>query len=285
MAEITRVGVIGSGLMGSGIAEICAKAGVDVIVREINAAAAEAGLGRLTGSLERAVRNGKIDEATKSAALDRLTFTTELADLADRELIIEAAVEDEKLKVALFRDLDQIVTSPDAILATNTSSIPVTRIAAATNRPANVIGMHFFNPVPVHRLCELVVAARTSDDTVARVAEFASTRLGKTVIKSKDQAGFIVNALLVPYILSAIRMFGNGFASAEDIDAGMVNGCAHPMGPLRLADLVGLDTLLSVGDRMFEEFKEPLYAPPPILSRMVEAGMYGRKSGQGFYTY
>lgn len=285
MAAMQKIGVIGSGLMGSGIAEVCARAGLEVVVREIHAAAAEAGMARLTTSFDRAIRAGKISEADRDGALQRVTFTTDLADLADRDLVIEAAVEDEALKTALFRDLDAIVTNPSAILASNTSSIPITRLGAVTARPENVLGMHFFNPVPVLRLCELVPGARTSSDTVARAEAFATEQLHKTVIKSKDQAGFIVNALLVPYILAAIRMFATGFASAEDIDNGMVEGCAHPMGPLRLADLIGLDTLLFVANSLYAEFKEPLYAPPSLLLRMVEAGLLGRKSGRGFFDY
>jgi 3-hydroxybutyryl-CoA dehydrogenase len=285
MAVIQKVGVVGSGLMGSGIAEVCARAGLDVVVREINAAAAEAGLARLTTSFDRALRSGKIDEASRASALGRLSFTTDLGDLADCHLVVEAAVEDEALKTALFRDLDSIVTDPDAILASNTSSIPITRLGAVTQRPGNVLGMHFFNPVPVLRLCELVKGTRTSDSTMARAKAFATDQLQKTVVISKDQAGFIVNALLVPYILSAIRMFASGFASAEDIDTGMIEGCAHPMGPLRLADLIGLDTMVFVADSLYAEFKEPLYAPPPLLLRMVEAGLLGRKSGRGFFDY
>jgi 3-hydroxybutyryl-CoA dehydrogenase len=285
MADIERVGVIGSGLMGSGIAEVCAKAGLDVLIREINASAAEAGLARLTASFDRAVRSGKLDETARDAAMKRVRFTTDLADMADRELVIEAAVEDEALKTDIFRQLDTIVTSPTALLASNTSSIPITRLGAVTARPQNVIGMHFFNPVPVLRLCELVSGARTSVESLDRAASFATERLGKTVIRSKDQAGFIVNALLVPYLLAAMRMFASGFASAEDIDAGMVEGCAHPMGPLRLSDLIGLDTLLFVANCLYDEFKEPLYAPPTVLLRMVEAGQLGRKSKQGFYNY
>jgi 3-hydroxybutyryl-CoA dehydrogenase len=285
MADIERVGVIGSGLMGSGIAEVCAKAGLDVLVREIDASAAEAGLARLTASFDRGVRSGKLEETARDTAMKRIRFTTDLADMADRELVIEAAIEDEALKTDIFRMLDAVVTSPTALLASNTSSIPITRLGAVTARPENVIGMHFFNPVPVLRLCELVSGARTSQESLDRAASFATERLGKTVIRSKDQAGFIVNALLVPYLLAAMRMYASGFASAEDIDAGMVEGCAHPMGPLRLSDLIGLDTMLFVANCLYEEFKEPLYAPPTVLLRMVEAGLLGRKSKQGFYSY
>ena len=285
MADIQNVGVIGSGLMGSGIAEVCARAGLDVVVREVHAAAAEAGLARLTNSLDRAVRSGKLDQAARDVAMGHIRFTTDLADMADRDIVIEAAVEDETLKAQIFRDLDSVLIDPNAIIASNTSSIPITRLGAVTGRPENVVGMHFFNPVPVLRLCEVVSGVRTSTDTIDRVSSFATDRLGKKVVVSKDQAGFIVNALLVPYLLAAMRMHASGFATAEDIDTGMIEGCAHPMGPLRLSDMIGLDTMLFVANSLYAEFKEPLYAAPPSLLRMVEAGQLGRKSGQGFYTY
>jgi 3-hydroxybutyryl-CoA dehydrogenase len=280
-----RIGVVGCGLMGSGIAEVCARAGLDVMVREIDAAAAEAGRQRLVTSLDRGVRNGKLAEADRDAALARLAFTTDLADLADRQLVIEAVIEDEELKTEVFRTLDKVITDPDAILASNTSSIPVMKLGIATERPEHVLGIHFFNPVPVLRLVELVTSLLTSPDTAARADAFATDVLHKQVIRSKDRAGFIVNALLIPYLLSAIRMMESGFATAEDIDTGMVEGCNHPMGPLRLTDLIGLDTTLAVADSLYTEFKEPLYAPPPLLSRMVEAGLLGRKAGRGFYDY
>ena len=285
MAEIQNVGVVGSGLMGSGIAEVCARAGLDVVVREVHAGAAEAGLARLTSSLDRAVRSGKIDQTARDVAMGHIRFTTDLADMADRDIVIEAAVEDETLKAQIFRDLDSVLVNPNAIIASNTSSIPITRLGAVTGRPENVVGMHFFNPVPVLRLCEVVSGVRTSTDTIGRVSSFATDRLGKKVVVSKDQAGFIVNALLVPYLLAAMRMHASGFATAEDIDTGMIEGCAHPMGPLRLSDMIGLDTMLFVANSLYAEFKEPLYAAPPSLLRMVEAGQLGRKSGQGFYTY
>ena len=285
MADIQNVGVVGSGLMGSGIAEVCARAGLDVVVREVHAGAAEAGLARLTSSLDRAVRSGKIDQTARDVAMGHIRFTTDLADMADRDIVIEAAVEDETLKAQIFRDLDSVLVNPNAIIASNTSSIPITRLGAVTGRPENVVGMHFFNPVPVLRLCEVVSGVRTSTDTIDRVSSFATDRLGKKVVVSKDQAGFIVNALLVPYLLAAMRMHASGFATAEDIDTGMIEGCAHPMGPLRLSDMIGLDTMLFVANSLYAEFKEPLYAAPPSLLRMVEAGQLGRKSGQGFYTY
>ena len=283
--DIQRIGVVGCGLMGSGIAEVCARAGLDVIVREVNAAAAEAGQQRITASLDRGARSGKLSEDERDAALAHLSFTTDLADLADRQMVIEAVVEDEALKTEVFRVLDKVVTDPSAILASNTSSIPVMKLGIATQRPEQVLGVHFFNPVPVLRLVELVTSLLTSPDTVQRSEAFASEVLHKKVIRSQDRAGFIVNALLIPYILSAIRMMESGFATAPDIDTGMVEGCNHPMGPLRLADLIGLDTTLAVADSLYAEFKEPLYAPPPLLSRMVEAGLLGRKAGRGFYDY
>lgn len=283
--QIERIGVVGCGLMGSGIAEVSARAGLDVIVREVNAAAAEAGQQRITASLDRGARSGKLSEAERDAALASLTFTTDLADMADRQLVIEAVVEDEALKTEVFRVLDQVVTDPTAILASNTSSIPVMKLGIATQRPEQVLGIHFFNPVPVLRLVELVPSLLTSADTATRADAFATEVLHKKVIRSQDRAGFIVNALLIPYILSAIRMMESGFATAADIDTGMVEGCNHPMGPLRLADLIGLDTTLAVADSLYAEFKEPLYASPPLLSRMVEAGLLGRKAGRGFYDY
>ena len=282
---IERVGVVGCGLMGSGIAEVCARAGLDVVVREVDAGAAELGLHRITNSLDRAVRANKLNDAGRDAALGRVRLTTDLADLADRQLVVEAVVEDEALKTEVFTLLDKVVTDEAAILASNTSSIPVMKLGMATGRPEHVIGIHFFNPVPVLRLVELVSSLLTSTETTDRAATFATDVLGKHVIKSQDRAGFIVNALLIPYLLSAIRMLESGFASAEDIDTGMVEGCNHPMGPLRLSDLIGLDTTMAVAESLYAEFKEPLFAAPPLLSRMVEAGLLGRKAGRGFYDY
>lgn len=282
---IERVGVVGAGLMGSGIAEVSARAGLDVVVVEANAAAAETARNRIEKSLTRASQAGKLDPAAAEGALSRLSFVTDVADLADRDLVIEAIVEDEGAKTALFEALDKAVQSPDAILASNTSSIPIMKLAMATGRPENVVGIHFFNPVPVLHLVELVVSLHTSPEVIARAETFATRQLGKRAIQSKDRAGFIVNALLIPYILSAIRMFESGFASKEDIDQGMVTGCAHPMGPLALADLIGLDTTKAVAESLYDEFREQLYAPPPLLARMVEAGLLGRKAGRGFYDY
>lgn len=283
--DIERVGVVGCGLMGSGIAEVCARAGLQVLVREIDEAVCEAGRSRIVGSLDRGVAAGKLTEAERDAAVGRLSFTVDLAEFADRQLVIEAIAEDEGLKTEVFATLDRVVEDRDAILASNTSSIPVMKLGIATGRPAQVLGVHFFNPVPVLKLVELVPSLMTSDETTARADRFATDVLHKRVIRSTDRAGFVVNALLIPYLLSAIRMLESGFATADDIDTGMVEGCSHPMGPLRLTDLIGLDTTLAVADSLYQEFKEPLYAPPPLLSRMVEAGLLGRKSSRGFYEY
>jgi len=282
---IERIGVVGCGLMGSGIAEVCARAGRDVMIREIDEAAAEAGRARLVKSLDRGLAAGKMTEGERDTAVGNLHFTTDIADMVDRQLVVEAVVEDAALKVDIFKQLDQVVAADGAILASNTSSIPIMKLGTATRRPEQVIGIHFFNPVPVLRLVELVTSLMTSDDTAVRSDAFATEVLHKRVIRSQDRAGFVVNALLIPYLLSAIRMMESGFASADDIDTGMVEGCSHPMGPLRLTDLIGLDTTLAVAESLYEEFKEPLYAPPPLLSRMVDAGLLGRKTGRGFYDY
>jgi 3-hydroxybutyryl-CoA dehydrogenase len=285
MSEIQRVGVVGCGLMGSGIAEVCARAGLDVIVREVNEGALDAGRKRIEGSLTKAVRSGKLPEADRDAALGRLRYTTDFGEFGDRQLVVEAVIENEAEKLEVFRGIDKAVEDEDAILATNTSSIPVMKLAMATDRPAFVLGLHFFNPVPVMHLVELIPSLLTAPETAARAEAFADNVLGKRVIRSKDRAGFIVNALLIPYLLSAIRMLESGFATAEDIDSGVVEGLRHPMGPLALTDLIGLDTTIAVSQSLYEEFKEPLYAPPPLLSRMVEAGLLGRKVGRGFYDY
>ena len=281
----TRIGVVGCGLMGSGIAEVVARAGLDVVVTEDGEAAAKAGRARIEASLATAVDRGKLAAADREAALDRITVGADLDQLADRQLVVEAVLEDEGAKVAVFERLDRIVEAPDAVLASNTSSIPIMKLAMATRRPESVIGLHFFNPVPVLKLVELVPSLLTADATLATTEGFAAEVLGKRVIRSQDRAGFVVNALLIPYLLSAIRMLESGFATAVDIDAGMVEGCAHPMGPLHLTDLIGLDTTIAVAESLYEEFKEPLFAPPPLLSRMVDAGLLGRKTGRGFYEY
>jgi 3-hydroxybutyryl-CoA dehydrogenase len=281
---VDRIGVIGGGTMGAGIAEVCARAGATVVVVESAADAVEVAHGRILKSLERAVRGGRLSEADSAAAAARVTVTADLAGVVDCELVVEAVPEVEELKLDLFRRLDALLP-PEAILASNTSSIPLVKMATVTGRADRVVGVHFFNPAPVLPLVEIVASLLTSEQTLATVTTFAEEQLGKTTIRSQDRAGFIVNALLIPYILSAIRMMESGFASAADIDAGMVQGCAHPQGPLALADLIGLDTTAAVAQSMYQEFKEPLYAPPPLLLRMVDAGLLGRKTGRGFFPY
>ena len=283
MNTLQRIGVVGCGLMGAGIAEVCARAGSDVVVVESSQERADAGRGRLEKSLRRAQERGRLESA--DAVLERIRVVTELTELADRDMVVEAIVEDEGAKVDLFKQLDEIVESPDAILASNTSSIPIMKLATVTKRPANVLGVHFFNPVPVLKLVELVPSLMTADETVERARSYVDGELGKHAITCQDRAGFVVNSLLIPFILSAIRMYESGFATAEDIDQGLVLGAAHPQGPLALADLIGLDTTMSVAQSLYEEFKEPLYAPPPLLARMVDANLLGRKAGRGFYTY
>ncbi|CAM5602802.1 3-hydroxybutyryl-CoA dehydrogenase [Streptomyces diastaticus] len=284
-AGVTRVGVVGGGQMGAGIAEVCARAGLDTVVCEVDAVAARAARDRIAGSLDRAVRRGKLSREAAADARTRLVFTGSLDDLADRQLIIEAVIENPNAKTEVFAALDKIVEDPAAVLATNTSSLPVMRLGMATSRADRVVGLHFFNPVPVLPLVEVVTSLHTSAGTTVLVEDFASRTLGKTVVRSKDRAGFVVNALLIPYLLSAVRMAESGFATAADIDAGMELGCAHPMGPLKLADLIGLDTVVSIAESLYDEFRESLYAPPPLLQRMVEAGLLGRKSGRGFHSY
>jgi 3-hydroxybutyryl-CoA dehydrogenase len=284
-SAIRRVGVLGSGLMGAGIAELCARRGCSVVVVEIDKATADLGRAKVAKSLDVASSRGKITVDEHQTALANLGFTADWDALADRQLVIEAITERLDVKLTTFARLDQTVTSADAILASNTSSIPIMKLAAVTGRPENVVGLHFFNPVQVLPLVEVIASLATSATTCETVTTFAVDVLGKHVVRAKDRSGFVVNALLVPYLLSAIRMLESGFASAEDIDAGMVHGCAHPMGPLALADLIGLDTTMAVAESMYSEFKEPLYAPPPLLSRMVEGGCLGRKSGRGFFEY
>jgi 3-hydroxybutyryl-CoA dehydrogenase len=282
---IELIGVVGSGLMGSGITEVCARAGLDVVVVEADADAMDAGRRRLEQSLETGVRRDKLSREDADAAMGCVHYSTRLEELADRDLVVEAIIEEAAAKVACFRRLNEIVESENAILASNTSSIPIMKLATVTSRPEQVLGLHFFNPVPVLRLVELVSSLMTSDDVVERATGFVTGSLSKTVIRSQDRAGFVVNSLLIPYLLSAVRMLESGFATRDDIDAGMVEGCAHPMGPLALCDLIGLDTMQAVAESLYEEFKEPLYAPPPLLLRMVEAALLGRKTGRGFYEY
>mgnify|MGYP005840937189 CR=1 FL=1 len=281
--EVRTVAVVGCGLMGSGIAEVCARAGMAVRYLEPTDELVEAGRRRIEGSLERAVRRGKLAEQERAAVLGRISGTTELADLADADLAIEAATEDRGTKLEVFRRLDQVLR-PEVVLASNTSSIPIVDLAAATARPDRVLGMHFFNPVPVMGLIELVRAITTSEETMAFGRAFGA-RLGKTTVESGDRAGFIVNRLLLPFLNDAIRMLEEGFATREDIDAAVRLGLNHPMGPLELVDLIGLDTMLAIGEVLYEELKDPACAPPPLLRRMVAAGRLGRKSGRGFYEY
>lgn len=284
MGTYTEIGVVGCGIMGAGIAECCARAGCAVVVREVDDEALEAGRARVERSVDRAVRAEKLDDDGRRAVMSRLRFTTELQDLAGCDLVIEAVAESRPLKREIFASLDALL-APDALLTSNTSSIPIAELAAATARPGAVIGLHFFNPAPVLRLVEVVPSVLTDEATLRAVEEFAREVLGKVVIRSADRAGFVVNALLIPYLLAAIRMVEGGVATAADVDAGMELGCAQPMGPLRLADFIGLDTVAAIAESLREEFAETLYAPPPLLRRMVSAGLLGRKTGRGFYDY
>ena len=283
--SIEKVGIVGGGQMGGGIAEVCAKAGIDVIVVEMTDELADTSKAAIERSLGKALERGKIEVAGRDDALGNLSFATDLTSFVDRDLVIEAVVEDLDVKRQLFQQIDEIVESPDAILASNTSSIPITQIATATTRPESVIGMHFFNPATVMPLVEVISTVVTEESVATRAADFATDVLGKTVVHAKDRAGFIVNKLLCPYIFEAVRMYEEGFATKEDIDAAMVNGVGYPMGPLTLSDLIGNDTMLAVADAFMDEYQDPRYAAPPLLRRMVEAGLLGRKSGRGFYDY
>jgi 3-hydroxybutyryl-CoA dehydrogenase len=281
--DVRTVGVIGCGLMGSGISEVVARAGQTAVVLETSDELVERGRQRIETSTLRAVERGRLDAEERTAVLGRISLTTDLQDLAGVDLVIEAATEDHDTKVGMFRRLDE-VTKPEVILASNTSSIPIADLGAATSRPDKVLGMHFFNPVPAMGLIELVRAISTSDDTMSFGRAYGVV-VGKTTVESRDRAGFIVNALLIPYLNGAIRMLEDGFASREDIDTAVHLGLNHPMGPLQLIDLIGLDTHLFIANVLFEEFKEPTFAPPPLLRRMVTAGHLGRKVGRGFYEY
>lgn len=281
---INLIGVIGGGQMGSGIAEVCARAGLDTVVVEVNDAAAEAASERVRGSLDRAVGRGKITQQDADELHGRIRFTTDFQALADRDFVVEAASEVEKIKLDVFAKVGAILDKPDAILASNTSSIPIVKLGAVSGRAGQVMGVHFFNPAPVMQLIELIPSLTTAPETMERVRAFVES-LGKQPIEATDRAGFVVNSLLVPYLMSAIRMYEAGYASAADIDRGMVLGCGHPMGPLALSDLIGLDTIRAIGISMYDEFKEPLYSPPPLLDRMVDAGLLGKKTKQGFYPY
>lgn len=283
--SFTRTAVIGSGIMGSGIAEVLARSGCEVVVRDVSERAVDAGRARIEASISRGVAKGKLSEDAAGGIRARLTFTTDLDACADRQLVIEAASENEEIKTSIFAELDRVVTDPHAVLASNTSSMPIVRFARATRRPERVLGLHFFNPAPVQPLVEVVSSVLTDPEVAAEVTRFAAEVLGKNPIQAGDRPGFVVNALLVPFLFSAIRMVESGFATKEDIDAGLVDGCAHPMGPLRLADLVGLDTCLYIGRSMHAETGDPAMVPPVLLSRMVDAGRLGKKSGRGFYDY
>jgi len=285
-APIERVGVVGGGIMGCGIAEVCARTGLDVILVEVDSAAAQRAEQRIRASLDRGVARGKLEPDEGREALELCRFEPDAAALADRELVIEAVVENREAKLRVFELLSKTVESDSAILASNTSSIPIVELAAAAGeRAPNVLGLHFFNPVPVLALVEVIPSLLTESDVIQRAQAFAEEQLEKDPIVAPDRAGFTVNALLIPYLLSAIRMFEQGLASAEDIDKGMVKGCAHPMGPLALADLIGLDTVLGVSESLYREHREQLFAPPPLLQRLVAANLLGRKTGRGLYSY
>ncbi len=283
MSEIERVGVFGAGFMGSGIAESAARAGLSVVLSEPQQSALDRSEQRIEKSVARAVKGGKLSDDDASALLRRVSWSTDLDALSSSDLVVEAIVEDEAAKVDAFKRLDALL-GDHAILASNTSSIPIAGLAASTGRRDRVLGLHFFSPVPVMRLVEIVIGLDTSDDTVQRADAFAA-QLGKTPIHTKDRSGFIVNFLLVPYLMAAVRMYEDGFASREDIDEGMKQGCGHPMGPLTLCDFIGLDVLYSVCESLYEEFKRDEYAPPPLMKRMVQSGHLGRKAGRGFYEY
>jgi 3-hydroxybutyryl-CoA dehydrogenase len=278
-----RLGVVGAGFMGTGIAESAAAAGIEVALYEPIEPQVAKSRERIATSLERAVSGGKRSSDEAEALLARITWSHELDSVADAELVIEAVVEDTEVKVKTFAELDRILAD-DVVIASNTSSIPIAGLAASTGRPERVLGLHFFSPVPVMKLVEVVVGIETSDETVERAEAFAE-RIGKTAIRTKDRSGFVVNFLLVPFLMAAVRMYEEGFASREDIDEGMKLGCGHPMGPLALCDLIGLDVLYSVCDSLYEEFKRDEYAPPPLMKRMVVSGHLGRKTGRGFYEY
>jgi 3-hydroxybutyryl-CoA dehydrogenase len=280
---IQTVGIIGAGTMGNGIAQACAASGIDAVMQDVSEAALERGLTTVSGSLDRLVKKGSIDEARKLEILSRIRTTARPEDLAAADLVIEAATENEELKIRILKNLEGIV-KPSTIVATNTSSISITRLAASTHRPERLVGMHFFNPVPVMALVEIIRGLRTSDETVGAVTELAQ-RLGKTPIGVKNSAGFVVNRILCPMINEAIFALQEGLASAEEIDAGMKLGCNHPIGPLALCDLIGLDVQLAVMEVLYGGFNDPKYRPAPLLREMVDAGLLGRKTGRGFYRY
>jgi 3-hydroxybutyryl-CoA dehydrogenase len=281
--SIEKVAVLGGGLMGSGIAESTAVAGLSVIVRDVDATAIGGARRRIEKSLGAAVERGKVDEAAAAEILNRIAYTDELEDIADADLVVEAVPENAELKANILAQVAGIV-SEETLISSNTSSIPIAQLAAGLPRPERVLGLHFFSPVPVMRLVEVVTALDTSEETVEAAKDFAE-RIGKRALVTKDRSGFIVNMLLVPYLMAAVRMYEEGFASAEDIDEGMKLGCGHPMGPLALADFIGLDVLYAIGDSLYEEFKQTEYAPPPLLKRLVASGRIGRKANRGIYDY
>ncbi len=283
MTEIKRVGVLGSGIMGSGLAEVMARAGYDVVVRSRSQASADAMVASIDKGLTKAVERGKATEDEKAAILGRITATDHLGRLADCDLVIESVVEDLAVKKALFTELEEIV-KPEGILATNTSTLPVVELAMVTKRPEQVCGIHFFNPAPAMKLVEVIRPITASDDTIATALAFA-TACGKDAVEVKDRAGFVVNALLFPYLNNAVRMWETGTASMESIDTAMKGGCNFPMGPFALLDLVGLDTSLAILDALYDEFRDPNYAAVPTIRRMVAAGHLGRKTKRGFYSY
>jgi 3-hydroxybutyryl-CoA dehydrogenase len=283
MSELGDVGVVGAGFMGTGIAEAAARAGARVRVHEPQQQALDRSREKLQASVDRVVARGRMEAEAGRELVERVTFHTDIADLAGSSVVIEAVVEDPEVKGPIFRTLDELLPA-EALLASNTSSIPIAQLASWTQRRDRVVGLHFFSPVPVMDLVEVVVALDSSNDAVARAEAFVAD-IGKTSIRTKDRSGFIVNMLLVPYLMAAVRMYEEGFASREDIDQGMKLGAGHPMGPLTLCDFIGLDVLYAVCDSLYEEFKRPEYAPPPLLKRMVVSGHHGRKTGRGFYEY
>jgi 3-hydroxybutyryl-CoA dehydrogenase len=283
MKKIRKVGVLGCGLMGSGIAEIAARSGYETVVREVTEELVDKGVEKIRGSLGKAVERGKLEASARDEAVGRLSGTVSLGDLADCDIVVEAIVENLEEKKKTFSALDEAVKK-DAIFASNTSSLTITQIAMFTHRPDQLVGLHFFNPVPVMKLVEVVRTLLTADESYERAFEFARS-LGKEPIAARDNSGFIVNRLLVPYLLDAIRALEEGVGSVEDIDKGMQLGCGYPMGPFTLLDFVGLDTTYYIANIMFEEYREKRYAPPPLLKQMVTAGRLGKKSGRGFYDH
>jgi 3-hydroxybutyryl-CoA dehydrogenase len=283
--EIERVGVVGCGLMGAGVAEVCARAGRDVRVVVSSPSSLAASRKRVADSLSRSVAKGKTTEDEQEEIWSRISFTPDLVELADRQLVIESIAEERQAKVELFTSLDKIVEDPGAVLATNTSTLSIMGIAGSLSHPKRVLGMHFFSPAQLMPLVELIPSLQTDEAVLARAEHFVTATLGKEAIRSADRTGFVVNALLVPYLLAAVRMVESGFATPETIDKGMMLGCSYPVGPLKLVDLIGLDVLNSASNALYEEFKAPLYAPPPLLVRMVEGRLLGKKTGRGFYNY